>query len=636
MRDNAKSLSQYLLILAVLANLAVFFYVNTRPANWTNDEILCHGFFWSADSIEDPRLHTGFTKEDWVKPFGVYYLDGSFRTRQFSYLLEMISYKFWQQFGEVFFRNYTLIFLHGLNALLLGILVHLLVKNKGLSAAAALFFLNSGPAIATLLYPFRNAKLLVVTLFLLAWIAAARSSKKIPLSVYGLFLLAAFTDEQAIFLFPVIFIYIFLRDGREAVRNTAVLRNVSAALLIFAVLAGISLKISYAVSPVAIHTGAQEEFFKDLVKYYINPATLKDVALSFGGYFLRRNFGHWDMTPLGAASLAAFAGWVILLLRNLPRAFDRKLCLGLGAIFFLKTILLPHNAGYHIHFMPEGTVFPSLLFFSYYYVYIDAALLSIFVGVCGKEAFAQKNAQLILLAFVTLWSVSNAVHLKNGPADVLAFNYFHTPDRQKIVENVKAIDPLIAQKKNLPVYLSFPAGDSKTLHGRRHDPVPGLYGRMIPARLLRFVEEGKVIVSYDNAAARIPFAYPDELSNAKYFYDVIKRAGLDLELLRQENGLVKFSPAAISGDLSLVRTFVVQGPSAKKIILFIKGGAAFILRYGGKEERGVQLYGASYQMFQFDVDPQGSAFVQASLSMKALRNTDEEYLVGPFVVSSGK
>lgn len=635
MHNNTKDIWRYVAAFAVVINVAVFFYVNTRPANWTNDEILCHGFFWSADSIEDPKLHTGFVKEDWAKPFGVYYVDGSFRTRQFSYLLEMVSFKFWQQFGEVLFRNYTLIFLHGINAFLLGLLVHLLTKNKGLSAAAALFFLNSGPAIATLLYPFRNAKLLVVTIFLLAWIAAARL-KKIPLSVYVLFLLAAFTDEQAVFLFPLIFLYVFLRDGRKNVLTMTLWKNIGGTLLIFAVLAVIFLKISYAVSPVAIHTGAQEEFFEDLMKWYTNPAIVKDVALSFGGYFLRRNFGHWDVTPLGAVSLLAFAGWIVLIIRNLPRALDRKLCLGLGAIFFLKTILLPHNAGYHIHFMPEGTVFPSLLFFSYYYVYIDAALLSIFVGICGKEAFAQKKTQAILLACVTLWGVSNAVHLKNGPADVLAFNYFHTPDRQKIVEDVRKIDPLIAQKKLQPVYLSFPAGDSKTLHGRRHDPVPGLYGRMIPVRLLRFIEEGKIIVSYDNAAARKPFAYADELSNAKYFYDVIKREGLDLGSLRKRNNLDQFSPAAIPKDPGLARQFVIETPKARKIILFIKGGAAFILRYAGKEERGVQLYGESYQMFQFEVDPKDPAPVQASLSMKALGNTDEAYLVGPFVVSSAK
>lgn len=629
MRDENKGVWRYLLIAAVVINLAVFLYVNTRPANWTNDEILCHGFFWSADSIQDPNLHTGFTKADWAKVFGVYYVDGSFRTRQFSYLLEMVSFKFWQEFGEVFFRNYTLIFLHAINAFLLGFLVHLLTKNKALATAAALSFLNSGPAIATLLYPFRNAKLLVVTLFLLAWIAAARS-KKIPLSVYVLFIFAAFTDEQALFLFPMIFLYVFLRDGREAVLNRDVFKNIAATVAVFVALAVIFLKISHAVSPVAIHTGAQGEFFKDLMSWYANPVSIKDIALSFGRYFMRRNFGHWDVTLLGAASLLAFVAWIILIVKNSPRNLGRKLCLGLAAIFFLKTILLPHNSGYHIHFMPEGTVFPSLLFFSYYYVYIDAALLGIFVGICGKEAFAQKKMKAILLAFVTLWGVSNAVHLKNGPADVLAFNYFHTPERQKIVADVKAIDPLITQKENLPIYLSFPAGDSKTLRGRRHDPVPGLYGRMIPVRLLRFIEEGKVIVSYDNAAARKPFAVANELSNAKYFYDVIKREGLDLESLRRNEKLEEFKPIIIPAGTGLTRQ--VDTLNAKKVILFVKGGAAFILRYAGKEERGVQLYGESYQMFQFDVNPNVSAPVQVSLSIKALGNTSEVYLVGPFGV----
>ena len=83
-----------------------------------------------------------------------------------------------------------------------------------------------------------------------------------------------------------------------------------------------------------------------------------------------------------------------------------------------------------------------------------------------------------------------------------------------------------------------------------------------------------------------------------------------------------------------MRPIVIQEPKAGKIVFFIKGGAAFILRYSGKEERGVQLYGESYQMFRFEVDPKVSAPVQAILSLKALGNTDEAYLVGPFVVSS--
>ena len=93
-RDN--KLFVYLLGIFFASQVVLFLYLNTRPIYWLFNEILLHGFFWSMVGLDKFTLHLGLNWADWVKPFDCYHVDGIFRTRQFSYLFEMLSFKFWQ------------------------------------------------------------------------------------------------------------------------------------------------------------------------------------------------------------------------------------------------------------------------------------------------------------------------------------------------------------------------------------------------------------------------------------------------------------------------------------------------------------------------------------------------------------
>ena len=178
------------------------------------------GFFWSMDGIEKFTVHLGFHPADLAKPFVPYFADGAFRAREVSYVLEMTAFKFWQYFGQVFFRNYTLIFLHLLNATIVWFLTARITRCKKAAWLAALLALNSGVALATLLFPFRNAKILAVTFFLIAWLLVAGSKTKFcqtpfrtRAGFFVLILLDMFTDETTFFLAALLGIVIALRDG---------------------------------------------------------------------------------------------------------------------------------------------------------------------------------------------------------------------------------------------------------------------------------------------------------------------------------------------------------------------------------------------------------------------------------------
>src|SRR3989338_3172065 len=162
--------------LLIILNVGIFFYANTIPITWTQDEFFNYGFFWSMDAGNEFTLHTGFKKEDFSKIFMVKYIDEVFRTRQFYTLFEMFWFKFWQLQEDVLFKNYTLIGLHITNGILLGMIVLFLTKNKRAVILSFLLVLNSGICLATLLFPFRSAKLLAMSLFLLGWLAFILSS----------------------------------------------------------------------------------------------------------------------------------------------------------------------------------------------------------------------------------------------------------------------------------------------------------------------------------------------------------------------------------------------------------------------------------------------------------------------------
>jgi len=630
--------------LAVIFNISVFCCINSIKMHWTNDEILWQGAFWSETQNEEQNLYTGLKKEDWLKPFNIYHADGTFRTRQVSYALEMLSFKFWQLFEKVFLRNFTLIFLHILNTILAGILIFYLSKCRKTAILSALLLLNSGAALATLLYPFRNAKLLVMTFFLLSWIVIAKNNKKISqysltriFLFFTLLILALFTDEISIFIFPIIFVFISLKEGIKGWINPKMISGLAASFIIFLFLAWGAKNISVNIIDSSAPTGEQAHYIQSLGKYLTNPIIFKDISNAFFNYFLRRNFGYWDSTIPGILSAIAFGLIFLSIFLFRTKSGEAKISFIIGAFLLIKAFLFPHNAGYHRVFMPEGTIFPSLFFFSYYYIYCEAVLFALILGILLKGVIADNRRYGIILLLISMISISNALHLKQGPQDALKFMRFDAQNKeqpQKMVAKVLAIKKILKDKKFLPVYLSFPSGNSNTLLAKRNDPFKNLYARMIPFKYLKSIEKGLAVISYKNIEKMKPKESSDELSDISFFYDVISEKKYNMQSLIKSNGSQGMSPAMATKESIKTKSTLIKSKKIDHIIFFIKGRSAYLLQHGTKRIEGQQNYGQAYQMFRINDFPQAKTKNPSILNISfiPIAGNNKATLLGPFII----
>ena len=245
---NYYSYSQKFLIglitLLLIFNIGIFCTTNSSPIYWVHPELVTFWFFWSDEGIDTFKLHQGINGDDLLKPF-TSVMDVGFRTRHVSYFFDMFSFKFWQNFEMGFFRNYNLIGLHLLNTMLLGLLVFYITRKKYLGLFCSLLFLNCGIALGTLLFPFRSAKVLVMTFFLLAWIIIAGCKQEFSkasnlrfCTFFLILLLASFTDEIFFFISPILFFYIYLRDGKDGLFNKRLYSGIFVYILLFLILTG--------------------------------------------------------------------------------------------------------------------------------------------------------------------------------------------------------------------------------------------------------------------------------------------------------------------------------------------------------------------------------------------------------------
>jgi hypothetical protein len=653
MTFQAKMISRSLIIKTIsltliLLQAGIFFCANTRPLYWTNDEILWQGAFWSESQTEDHTLYTGFRKQDLMKPFNVYHADGTFRTRHVSYFLEMMSFKFWQWFGKVFIRNHTLIFLHMLNALLAGFLVFRMTRSSRSGLITCLLMLNSGAALATLLYPFRNAKILVMTFFLLAWLVLTPKGKTDrPLSwprlcgFLGLMLLAFLTDEIAFFFFPILFLFLIHQRGWKGVFNVRMMCGTLITLLVFGLCAFGAYHLSVHVIDADAHTGEQMHYLQSLGKYLTNPVILKDVGRAFFFYFLRRNYGYWDTTPLGMLSFFATLTLILLILKYRPHRGHWKVAGIILGLITVKAFAFPHNAGYHRVFMPEGTVFPSLFFFSYYYIYAEALLFTLGLGLLLDHAIRSDKRFVGLLALIAVISASNAFHLKDGPQDALAFMRFdkdHPENPQGMVKKVVAVEKVLDSSWARPVYLSFPVGKTDILLAKRDDPFTNLYARMIPLRYLHSLEQGKAFTSYQNIQYPFSFFDDNEIRQARSFYDVVTQKEYDITELKNARPDSAFRPVIATPQSVGSNTKIASPRPIDHIVFFIKGRSGFRVQVNDHIWEGQQVYGKAYQIFQFD-EPPGRAKNLPALVRVAVLPVDDNTrsaLVGPFIIYQQK
>lgn len=239
------------------------------------------------------------------------------------------------------------------------------------------------------------------------------------------------------------------------------------------------------------------------------------------------------------------------------------------------------------------------------------------------------------MGLVTLMSLSNVVHLKEGPPDAMKFgNWKDNAYRRKVVKSVLAAGDALNEEKLWPLYLSFPSGDLELVKGRRTDqPELNRYTRYILTRYLRSFEERRGIVSFKNVKAKVPFKSDSELFNARFFLDVPSGEIYDLEHLRNKKGATAMVPEEIMRSAPRTMSQRIPKRHIDNIIFFIKGRTTFLL-YVDKQKilAGQQFYGQSYQKFEIslkDMSFQPRPII--SLKLKPVSEDHPAYLIGPFV-----
>jgi len=640
-----KKAKQYLPHSLIALNLAIFAYANTIPILWTQGELFHHGFFWSMDGMHDFNLHLGLRFEEFLKPFVVYYVDGAFRTRHFSYLMEMLTFKFWQQFGLVLFRNYTIICIHIINAILLGALIYKITKKKMSAVMASLFFLNSGISIATLLFPFRNAKILAVTFFLVGWNVVAGSKERFHKSgllrvamFFIVFLLALFTDEISFFIFPLTYLYMLITDGKEGVFNKKILVGTFVTIASFLGIAYCFYRFSFIASDYFVYANTYSDFFTDMTLYFSNTCFILDIARSFIVFFLRRNFGYWDFSVCGVLAFMASVHIITIVLFQENEKKHKIIAYSILSVMLVKILLLPHNSGVHDSaFMPRGTVFPSLMFFSYYYVYAESLLLSIVFGllVLGKKKTISSSPALILF-LVTVISISSVMHLRNGPKDGISFHKMDNDSHRELVKKIQKGQRVVSDKNKWPIYLSFPSNEEKTIKARRHDDA-GLYAKYVSIKYLNQIRDGNVVVSAENLRPKnrlkegSPFLFVDN------FYDLYQESLYRIDMLREKCGGESLTPMVATGEGAITKSILVDDENVDHIIFFVKGKASVEVRINNAKISSEQAYGYSYQMFCIfkKHNPYIGKNFSASITLKPEGAKREVSLVGPLAGYEG-
>ena len=627
------SLRHYGITVSVLLilNLFLFFRANSWPIRWQQSEITFTDFFWSQETPEVYTLHSGFNRNDFLKLLvAPQVIDWHLRLRHFSYFIHMASLKL-LQLGEIAsFRDFSLIFLHLLNVCLLSFLIFRLTSQKSAAFLGAVILLNSGTALSTLLFPFMPAKVLIMTLFLGGWLLVASSAKKFSeqngrfiFLFFAILYLAFFTDEFVFLLFPLVFYYIILKDGYKSLMEKKIIYRAVLLAVVLAVSLLVLLKAMADLGYPASFEMHKKQLLTSL-SYLKNPFVYSDTLRAFL-YFLRHNFGYWDVSFLGVSSFLAFLFLVILSLRSArPAPFLRRLVLAIVFCMVVKAVFVPHFFGHHRFVMPPDARFPSLLFFSWYYVYPEAVFFAFLPALILKERMQNERQWVLILGLVTIMNFSNVYHLKNGPPDALAFHSWDDPYKRKAAEDILAIKKVLNLEKK--VYLSFPSGDKQLSQIKRMEPFE-LYLQIIPVMYIRAFEQGRCFMSLKNVLTG-DTASDDGLSQADLFYDVVDRQIYDLAGMRSRAATEGFTSKMFRQPLSEEKTFDGQNPF--NITFFLKGRARISLVLNGQEiQIGKEnLYGQSYKLFHFSFQP--TTISSTAVQLKIDPEEGPVYLIGPF------
>ncbi|MDP2654156.1 MAG: hypothetical protein Q8Q08_09010 [Candidatus Omnitrophota bacterium] len=607
-----------LLSFLFLVQISLFLYVNTLPILYQQGEMIWQNIFWSLDPGQtQPAYHTGVTKNDFAKIFMPSQIDYlGFRLRHVSYLADMLGFKFWQFLGVATFHNYTHSLIHLLNTILLGLTVVRLTGSRLTGYLAACFFLNSATAISTLLFPFRSAKLVVVTGFLLSclWIATQKGRWRLKDTVIlaGLLVLTVLSDETSVFLLPAVFGLAVLKSPEKTTWRNPALPAFWAAGGICALLLGTTLMMSRKAHDPLGSVGYLGDLLRTYLGYFSHAAILTDTFQAAGLFFLRRNLGYWDASAWGLLAGAASLILAYVLLRIRADQASRNIAVLLLAVILIKALFLPHPSGLHEYIMPPGAVFPSLLFFSHYYPYPDIALLAMALGLLSAKALQKnRNIFLVLLTAVTCIGMSNVSHSGEGVTDAIRFHqdyWIPAKTGRTILDARKRLD---RRRQEGAVYLSFPSGSSEYFTRYTFDPAQGMassypeeyragidpsfrdYASILPVMYLRAIEKGTAVISLKNAGPeKIPSG--NEMEQARFFLDVPTGHFFDLADCGWE---ARGSRPARTIRADSGEEIIIPDESMK-IIIFVKGPADVLLRSAGRISLFRQTYGNSFQMFR--------------------------------------
>lgn len=620
--SDKKRLQRIIIFLLVCVNLCIFIYAVSRPIVWQQAEMAFERFYWSVDfsSSSHDLLRTGFHADDLQKLFSVFRIDAGFRTRQFSYLVEMSFFKLWQYLGIVSFQDFTLIFLHIVNTFLFGFVVYFLTKQKNIAILCGALFLNSGIAQATLFFPFRSAKLLTVALFLAAWLCALSSKEKFSTlssirkyTIGILFFLAAFTDEIFIFLFPLILLYAVIKDGWKEILRRGFLIKTSFLLVLIGITVFMFHNIAISIDP-TITVAEQQKHFSYLWNALHSWDILTNTCEAFSSYFLRTLLGAWDMSVMGGVSVVASIGLVFFCFDKNKKKEVNILSLCILSLIFIRAFLLPNSYGMQEFIMPSHATFASFLYYTYYYTYPDAVLIILVLALQLNKTFLNKPLNFIFaLILISAIQLSNVLHMRQNIDSTLKFHseYF---TNQNIIPAVLDLARKSSMLKGEPVYLSFPSGSKdrfarigkKTLGSVDLDAYtsPLLmdyfnYETIIPTRFLKTIEEGKMIISSDNILSLLGQNNQNELQRARYFFNVPKGEVYDLNAIVAAHGEESLTEHTTKDD---VFQMAIPLNNTKKayVCFFVKGGAYITLNNSSSSVKYIQDFGQAYQMFIVD------------------------------------
>lgn len=640
----------------IIFNAGIFILVNRTPVLWQQPEISYYNFFWSKAMRQDnlPILRSGLHRDDSIKLVYSEEISQEFRVRHFNFFMEMISFKLVQWIGIASFNNYALAIYHLLNSLLVFFLIRGLTASYRAGLATALLVLNNGVAFGSLLFPFINAKMLVICLFLSSWILIVKergnflgcaSARAFFFAL--IFFFALLTDELTPLLFLILLVYVGLteRFSPKKIWRWAAITTMAGGA---AIIVSLVFFIIDGQTGDGVVSAPYQRYLKALFDYYRQGGVFHDTAIAFFNYFLRRSLGSWDTTPSGLAATGATLFLFYLMLRSHHNRVFLKLNGTILGIIAIKAIIAPHNRGVHPFIMPEGTRFPCTLFFSFYYPYVEMILCSIILGLLLAPSLQRQKIFLWVLAGISVINLSNFWHRNEGLKETLV-NHGYYSTHQHVIPSILAIQNQLKQHKSSSFYLSFPSG-SKPYYSRPlvvhniWDVDPNAYteqlrpefinyGNLLPILYLRPLEKGRLLMSLHNVPPPKNHHDSSAFTSAQFFYDVPRGWKIDLQALAQQYGQEALRPIVSAHSVEREIT-ITEGREKQNLLFFIRGAASFSLEDsdGKVLAQGRQRYGYSYELFSFPLSNLSPGASKIILRAAAVAPSKEMAVVGPFLI----